>query len=48
MEEAEIQWITQALAHCPHCNNEHEVPVGDSGETECGFCGETFFWSTVS
>jgi len=46
MESAEIEFISNAVAHCPHCENEtYDVDMNNSGEIKCE-CGETFYWST--
>ncbi len=46
MLSAEIEYVSQAVAHCPYCENEiHHVDDSSSGEIKCE-CGEVFHWST--
>ena len=45
MKEAEIEFISVAVAYCPECQDQHDVSTCDSGEINC-ICGETFHWST--
>ncbi|CAH1588264.1 MULTISPECIES: hypothetical protein [Vibrio] len=46
LPEARIEHRHYAIAYCPKCDAEHDVPTCDSGEITC-ICDTRFFWSTV-
>lgn len=47
MMSAEIEYTSQAIAHCPCCEDDwYDVDDSSTGEIKCETCGETFSWST--
>lgn len=46
LPEARIEQRNYAVAFCPACDAEHDVPTCGEGKETC-VCGTTFYWLTV-